>query len=397
MRSWFWRSGCRILLGLLPFGMAAANGCGQSKWPLWNAYAAHFIDSSGRVVERQTRDVQTGDRTVSEGLSYALFFALVSNDRASFDRILSWTQNNLAYGDVGAHLPGWLWGRAPDGQWRMLDGTSAADSDCWIAYDLLEAGRLWKDDKYTQLGRRMMALIAPQEVANLPGFGLMLMPGPSVNFIHDKVYTLNPSYVPAFLFQRFAAVEPAGPWAAVAGNIPKLLSQSARMGYAMDWVNYTQEHGFWPAHGAAPPVAGTTPPAALGSYDAIRVYMWAGMVNGKGGLRGKLLAGTSGMAAYLANHGAPPEKVSDQGVPLAQDGPVGFSASMLPYLQALPQAGKALTQQQNRVTGELNPGTGLYGNDPTYYDQNLALFGVGFAEKRFGFGPGGELIVGWTH
>ncbi len=67
--------------------------------------------------------------------------------------------------------PDGIGGKAPDGQWRLLDSGSAADSDCWIAYDLLEAGRLWKSDGYTQLGRKLLALIAKQEVAELPGFG----------------------------------------------------------------------------------------------------------------------------------------------------------------------------------------------------------------------------------
>jgi endoglucanase len=389
MRSWLSRSGCWVLLALLSFA-AGSRVQGQAGWPLWNGYASHFIDAQGRVI-----DHLAGEHSTSEGQSYAMFFALVANDRGRFDKILSWTQVNLVQGgDLGAHLPGWLWGKAPDGQWRLLDGGSSADSDCWIAYDLLEAGRLWNEPRYTQLGRRMLAVIAKQEVADLPGFGVMLMPGLSENFIQDKVYTLNPSYVPTFLFQRFATTQPAGPWNAITANISKFLSQSARRGFAMDWSNYSQEYGFWPAPRCS--AGGGTKPGC-GSYDAIRVYAWAGMVNSTGGLRGKLLAAVPGMAAYLANHDAPPEKVSDQGIPMAQDGPVGFAAVLLPYLQALPQSGQALVQQQKRVAGELNPVTGLYGNEPTYYDQNLALFGVGFAEKRFGFGPGGELTVGWKH
>jgi len=389
MKSWFARSGRWILLALLTLTFAARSGRGQAGWPLWNAYVANFIDEQGRVI-----DHQAGDHSTSEGQSYAMFFALVANDRARFDKVLAWTQSNLANGDLGAHLPGWLWGRASDGQWHLLDSGSASDSDCWIAYDLLEAGRLWNEDRYTQLGRRMMALVAKTEVAALPGLGLMLMPGPSTNFIKDNVYTLNPSYVPPFLFQRFVTAQPVGPWGAVAADIPKFLKQSARMGFVMDWADYSQEHGFLPNERCS--AGGGTKPGC-GSYDAIRVYLWAGMVNSKGSMRGKLLAAVPGMADYLANHGAPPEKVSDQGVPMEQDGPVGFSAAMLPYLQALPQAGKAFTEQQGRVAGELNPRTGLYGNSPTYYDQNLAMFGVGFIQDRFGFGPGGELTVGWRH
>lgn len=400
MRVRFSQSGSRILFAMLALGLAARSGRAQKSWPLWNAYALNFMDAQGRVIDHQAED-----HTTSEGQGYGMFFALVSNDRERFDKILKWTQENLADGDLGTHLPAWLWGRAPDGQWRTLDSGPASDADCWIAYDLLEAGRLWKNDAYTQLGHKLLAQIAKQEVAELPGFGLMLMPGLSENFIKDKVYTLNPSYVPVFLFQRFAAVHPVGAWGLIAANVPKFLSQSSRMGFAMDWVNYGQGHGFWPAPRCSA-AGGKGPAVGCGSYDAIRVYLWAGMANGKGNMRGKLLAAAPGMAAYLANsslanpslanHGAPPEKVSDQGVPMAQDGPVGFYAALLPYLRAMPQMEKVSAQLKGRIAEELNPMTGLYGNSPTYYDQNLAMFGVGFAEGRFGFGPGGELTVEWT-
>jgi endoglucanase len=53
--------------------------------------------------------------------------------------------------------------------------------------------------------------------------------------------------------------------------------------------------------------------------------------------RAQMLSAIPAMSVYLANHDAPPEKVSDQGIPLAQDGPVGFSAAVLPYLRAFPE------------------------------------------------------------
>jgi endo-1,4-beta-D-glucanase Y len=399
MNAWLTRSRRRILLALLPFMVAATGGCkpvGVQPWPLWEKYAARFISPDGRVIDPMRDGIST-----SEGQSYALFFALVQNDRAHFEKLLAWTQANLADGDLTKQLPGWEWGKAADGQWKLLDGTSAGDSDCWIAYDLLEAGRLWKQDRYTQIGRSMMSQIAAQEVAQLPGFGLMLMPGaPSANFIHGQTFTLDPSYMPHFLFARFAAVDPSGPWSAIAANIPKLLKQSARNGYAMDFVNYIPGAGFTPAAGLAPPQPGQAP--AVGSYDAIRVYLWVGMENPAGAIRSELLAAVPSMAAYLTEHGAPPEKVGDDGIPIPQDGPVGFSAAVLPYLRALPQTGaqtsKFLAQkQQQLIDAQLDPATGLYGQNPAYYDQNLILFAFGFDQKKLGFAPDGELKVEWAH
>jgi endo-1,4-beta-D-glucanase Y len=383
----------RILLAMLSFFLCASTGCKAAPaWPLWNAYATHFINTDGRVI-----DPSRGSITTSEGQSYAMFFALVENDRGSFDKLLNWTQDNLAQGDMSHHLPGWQWGKDSDGNWRLLDAGSASDSDCWIAYSLVEAGRLWQHKLYTDMGRAMLAMIAAREVSDLPGFGPMLMPGPSENFIHNTISTVNPSYVPMFLFERFAAVDPAGPWSAIAADIPKLVTQSSRGGFAMDWADYVPGKGFTPASGAGPAAPGTTAPDPVGSYDAIRVYLWAGMVNPAAKGQSALMESLSGMAAYLANHGAPPEKVSDQGTPLAQDGPVGFSAAVLPYLAATSGMQKAVSAQRARVLAARVASTGLYGSNPAYYDQNLVLFGKGFTDGRFSFSPGGELKVEWTH
>ncbi len=77
-----------------------------------------------------------------------------------FDRLLNWTRANLAGGDLETHLPAWLWGKNKDGEWKTIDPNSAADADVWMAYTLVEAGRLWKSPYYSHLGRKMMAQIA---------------------------------------------------------------------------------------------------------------------------------------------------------------------------------------------------------------------------------------------
>ena len=376
----WWLIACLLML-------AATGGCKQGPWTLWNSYAARFIDAQGRVI-----DPQGGDRTTSEGQAYALFFALAGNDRATFDRVLAWTRNNLASGDLETHLPAWLWGKDKDGAWKTLDPNSASDADVWMAYTLVEAGRLWRVPAYTNLGRQMMAQIVKNEVADLPGFGPMLLPGPT-GFQHGRFWTLNPSYMPVFIFERLAAEDPAGPWKQIALGIPGMLEASARHGYVMDWVDYLPGDGFYPALEQHPGNKDSDAPG--GSYDAIRVYLWAGMLAGSGNTRSRILNAIPAMSVYLATHDAPPEKVSDQGIPLEQDGPVGFSAAVLPYLRAYPDLGRLSARQTIRLSTQRNPSSGLYGKDLTYYDQNLALFATGFLDGRFRFGPDGELKVEW--
>ncbi len=91
---------CPLLL-LVSFGATAA-----CDWPAWQQFKQDYISDAGRVIDPSSPQ----KITTSEGQSYGLFFALVANDRETFDRLLTWTENNLAAGDLTAHLPAWLWG-----------------------------------------------------------------------------------------------------------------------------------------------------------------------------------------------------------------------------------------------------------------------------------------------
>jgi endoglucanase len=374
---WIWL----VLGATLTFACAAATPA--ERWPLWEGYSASFIDSRGRVV-----DPQGGNRTTSEGQSYGLFFSLVANDRDCFDRLLNWTTSNLAQGDLGTRLPSWLWGKDPAGEWKVLDSNSASDADLWIAYTLCEAGRFWRQPQYALLGRRMLALIAAKEVVELPGFGVMLLPGGAGFHPTPESWLLNPSYLPLPLFTRLAALDPQGPWLGIAGKIPSLLAKSARHGYAMDWVSYSAREGFQPA--TLPGSSAT----AGGSYDAIRVYLWAGLTHPETTGGAETLDAVPGMANFLATHAIPPERIDSAGTVAGGSAPVGFSAALLPYLQGM-GAKSAQAAQGARITAQFDPATNLYGRPPTYYDQNLSLFGLGGRQHIFAFGRYGELQLRW--
>src|SRR5690606_41062597 len=88
------------------------------------------------------------NHSTSEGQSYALFFALVANDRERFERIWRWSREILAGNDPQNMLPAWLWGQGKDGKWQVQDANSASDADLWFVYALLEADRLWQKPAY---------------------------------------------------------------------------------------------------------------------------------------------------------------------------------------------------------------------------------------------------------
>lgn len=357
--------------------LAYHSTCVAQGWPtLWKNYVAGFMDNQVRVI-----DHETGDRTTSEGQAYGMFFALVANDRSHFDGLLHWTEKNLAQGDLSAHLPAWLWGRSANGQWHVLDNNSAADADLWMAYTLLEAGKAWNEPRYTKLGRALARRIAAEEVIDVPGLGTIVEPGPS-GFQHGNTYRLNASYVPLQVVLGLSRFMPGGPWKRVAANFPVMLKDSAPHGFVSDWTDFKMDGQLK-----------VTP--TIGSYDAIRVYLWAGMLNKATPHRQKMLDSLSGMAAYLRTHPVPPAKVRPDGSIEDPNGPVGFSAALLPYASALGDD-QIQKQQMSRVQSELNSKTGLYGNPAKYYDENLALFGLGFEEQQFSFNSDGMLRLRWV-
>jgi endoglucanase len=278
-----------VLSLVLLFPSSASADC---DWPAWQQFRQTYISEQGRVIDPAGGQ----DVTTSEGQSYGMFFALVADDRDTFERLLRWTQDNLAAGDLTARLPAWLWGQDRQQQWGVLDPNSAADSDLWLAYDLLEAGRLWQNRRYRVLGTLLLQRIAREEVADIPGLGVIMLPGKD-GFVGEQRWSLNPSYLPPQLLARFAAFD--GPWQAMRHNNHRLLLETAPAGLVPDWVVWKSESGWLPD-----PKTGST-----GSYDAIRSYLWAGMLADDSPDRAQLTAHLQPMAELTATLGVPPERV----------------------------------------------------------------------------------------
>jgi endoglucanase len=378
-----------LLLLAVAFTLTAGSNCrAEEQWPLWGHYTQRFLDDQGRVIDH-SRD----DMTTSEGESYAMFFALVNNDRARFDKVLNWTQVNLAGGDLTAQLPAWSWGKAPDGAWKTLDGNPAADSDLWIAYTLLEAGRLWHEPRYQKIGAALTQRIAQEEVAVVPGLGTTLLAGAHGFHPNESTWIVNPSYMPLPVLARLANADPAGPWSAVIASLKPLLAGGSGAGYAMDWVSAGT--GILPAETPAQLAVGVRGLPAVGSYDAIRVYLWLGLADPATPGLDALLEDLQGMANYMKTQTIPPAQVDSTGKVLDANGPVGFSAALAPFLIAKGMKAPARAQM-DRVQQRKDPTTGLYGRGEFfYYDQNLILFASGWAEERFRFDREGQLNVRW--
>ncbi len=360
---------------LLWFAYSAAMTTDCRNWRDWQAFKQNFISEGGRVIDVDTPRKQT----VSEGQAYALFFALVANDRATFDKLLQWTEDNLAQGDLTAHLPAWLWGKKDDDSWGVIDANSATDADLWLAYTLGEAGRLWLEPRYTAMSALLANRILRSEVAQANNLGPVLLPGASGFQVDADAWRLNPSYLPLFILKRLATDYPDAPWPLLLQTSERILIESAAKGFAPDWLLYRSSGEF-----SADPVHG-----AVGSYDAIRVYLWAGMLSPQEPAQTKLLAQLQGMSRHLQAHGVPPQSVDASTGSTSGDGPSGFSAALLPFLQAL-GATATLREQLQRL--QAKP---VFANPHAYFDQVLTLFGLGWHDRYFSFAADGGLIAHW--
>lgn len=365
-----------LFMSLISHIAYSHEGC---EWQHWQAYWNRFVQADGRVIDYG----EGQEATYSEAQAYTLFFALVANDRDRFATLLHWTNKELANGELGKHLPAWKWGRLENGQWGVIDPNAASDADMWLAYVLLEAGRLWKTPEYTQMGLQLLKTIAAEEVITLPDGRKNILPGPQ-GFVSDNIsWRFNPSYFPLQLLRRFASADPAGPWQEITTNAIEMMTATSPHGLAADWVDYRTHYGWVP----------DLKSGAIGSYDAIRVYLWLGMLPQGEPFKVKLQDNYRGMASFMNKHeGLPPKRINTLNGEYESDPPAGFSGALIPYLNALKEQ-DLLEQQVKRL--EVSEADGLVGKPPRYYDQVLTLFGRGWQEQRFAFGKDGELLPRW--
>lgn len=384
------RRDCLALLSAAATAPAwAAPDC-SAPWPLWNTFLSHFVQADGRVLDASTPQKHSS----SEGQSYGMFFALVANDRPRFDSLWRWTVGNLMGGQVQGRLPAWWWGLAPDNTWRVLDSNSASDADLWFTYALLEAARLWKEPDYERDARLLLAEIEKREIANVPGLGPMLLPGEFGFVSHNpERWIFNPSYQPPPVLRRLVSASPLGPWGAVARNTATLYENITRpSGFAPDWTAFTLDETGKGSFGMHPEKGD------VGSYDAIRTYLWAGITHPSDSLSAPLRMQLAGQLKATVANGQPPESVTVSTGALKGTGSFGFSAAMLPLLR-VSGATQALARQRQRVADGLQqalaPQT-TQQRQPPYYDVVLSLFGQGWLDGRYQFTRSGALEPAWT-
>jgi endoglucanase len=340
-------------------------------WPLWQSFQEKFISHDGRVIDPYLQR----NITTSEGQSYALFFALVSNQPVLFQRILTWTENNLANGNMAKQLPAWQWGKSKTGQWQILDNNPASDSDLWIIYSLIEAARLWHKPEYLNLAGQMSKLVMATEVVELDGLGVTLLPGPHGFYQKNKKVRLNPSYLPISLLQRFADTFTDKKWKALLQSSYQLLVASSPQGFSPDWIEFDLNKGLLIQQN-------------IGSYNAIRVYLWAGMMHPKAKYSLQLRKQFQPMLVFLTEHQYSPLQMNIETGQNVGKGDEGFTAALLPLVK---QTNNQVLE--TKLLSMIN--TQQIIQQHSYYQHVLSLFGLGWYQQKFSFSQNGQLLPTW--
>jgi len=201
---------------------------------VWNTYKKNFLQNDGRVI-----DFKNADITHTEGIGYALYFSYAFHDQKSFKLIHQWYHNNIKF---NVHkLPGWKWGKADDGTWKMLDKNSASDANLWIAHALLLMYERHNNRAYKDEALMLLNAIKTYQIKSVDG-QIFLLPGEK-GFENKETLTLNLSYLALETFKHFQAYDPDPIWQSLIDSSKNQLMHMRFSALALnpDWLIYNTQ------------------------------------------------------------------------------------------------------------------------------------------------------------
>ena len=245
-------------LPFAPWGSAAPEDLAE-----WEAFKTRYVRPDGRTV-----DTANGGVSHSEGQGFTLLLAESMDDRATFERALDWTWQNLRR--RGDALLAWRW-KPGVPRPTAEDMNNATDGDLLVAWALLRGAARWGVPAWRLEAREAIAAIRRRLVQEVAG-RLVLIPG-TQGFTRANQVVMNPSYYIFGAIRAFAAVDDRAFWRRVEEDGLALLRQArfGRWNLPADWVSVSRSDGrLAPAEGW---------PARF-SWDAVRVPLylaWAGL------------------------------------------------------------------------------------------------------------------------
>lgn len=344
------------LLSVLALCLVAVQAEARD-WSLYDDFMTLHYDS-GRIIDH----TEKADFTTSEGQSYGMFFALVQNDRERFDKMAAFVEKSLCGGSFRERLPAW---KFEDG--KIADRNNATDSDLLIAYDLLEAARLWNEPRYREDALGILSLLKQTCVFSNQYMGPLMLPGTS-GFVHDDEVVINPSYFPPFVMQRIGQEDPD--FKDIYRAVMQAVVQGSGSGYVADFLSFNKRGDL------------VVKPDTVGSYDAVRFYMWLGITSKADPNRRILLPLYANMVNRMLEERTIPTTVSLYDDSASGNGGTVFDAAMLTVTK-----GKIRDHLRTKLKARKF-------SSYDYYAHALTLFALGNDENRYALSGDGSIILG---
>jgi endoglucanase len=338
----------------------------------WQAYRQRFIQGDGRVIDREA-----GDRSTSEGQAYAMLRAVFMDDRDTFDRVLTWGENNLQRRNPDNssrdRLWAWKWGKTDSGEWKTIDANFASDGDLDVVTALILASRRWDRADYLSTARLKL-----QDLWNLSTIEgnsgkRYFLPGSREVFQKrlDQTY-LNPSYLAPYAYRLFAQVDAQHNWQGLADSSYEVLEASTRLSKASlpsDWVMLDA---------TTDKIQASLDPQlqSLYSYDAYRVWWrvaldaaWFDQPKAKDFLQQHMQP----LRDLWQKQRSIPAQINLQGVAIVSYDSTAQYAMLYTALRQIDPTVADQIRQQKLLTSYHD---GFWDGDSAYYSQNLAWFGL---------------------
>lgn len=218
------------LVFTLAGGIAGVHAASAILPEEWASYVESFVIDDGRVVDTANNGISH-----SESQGYGMVLSVLADDRATFERIWSFTSTQLLVRDDG--LASWRWD--PAASPHLTDTNNATDGDILIAYGLALAGDAWADTAFTERARQIATTIGHSMLVDSDGMKVIL---PGVAGFNDRVDgmgpVLNTSYWVFEALPVFAQLDPSIDWDAVTEAGIELVRRSrvTKSGLPPDWL-----------------------------------------------------------------------------------------------------------------------------------------------------------------
>lgn len=344
---------------------------------LWNNYKANNIEPG----TNRTLDKQQNNITTSEGQSYTMLRAVWVDDQDTFDKSWKWTKDNLQRDDK---LMSWKFGVLPDGKYGIQDTVggknTATDGDSDIALALLMAYTRWNESKYLADAQPIIDNIWQKEVVFINNKPVLVSNDIERNN-PDKVI-VNPSYFSPYAYKVFADADPTHNWKSLADNSYDILKavssdkldRSSSGGLPPDWVTMDRKTG---SISASDNGSLTTDY----SYDALRTpwrmaldYSWFKDERAK-----EVLNKYSLLNDEWNKNKKIYAKYSHDGKANADYESIAAYGGGLGYFKVIkPDTAKDI--YKNKLQILYDPNGQRWKNEPGYYDDNWAWFGMALME-----------------